>query len=230
MPTNDDFQIRLRKFSMPIGGEHFRQPDWGFHREGCSHAKNWHSNSRKSDIITKNRKTMNVIRNSSKVVMWILVLMIAFTGCKSKKKAAEAARAAEERARMEQEANLRKEEERKKKEAEDAARAEAERRQQEMLANAPKAKLNQYFQSISSSNNAASANASINEALTLFASPDTPVLIVISEENGQKDYDRPTTIRQYLNYLKDTKNNANSISNLQFDGSGKITEVELKKN
>lgn len=173
---------------------------------------------------------MNVIRNSSRLVMWLLVLMICFTGCKSKKKAAEAARAAEERARIEQEANLRKEEERKKQEAEEAARREAEARQKEMLANAPKAKLNQYFQSISNSNNVASANASINEALTLFASSDTPVLIVISEENGQKDYDRPTTIRQYLNYLKDTKNNANSISDLKFDSSGKITEVELRKN
>lgn len=162
--------------------------------------------------------------------MWLLVLMICFTGCKSKKKAAEAARAAEERARMEQEANLRKEEEQKRKEAEEAARRDAEARQKEMLANAPKAKLNQYFQSIANSNNPASANSSINEALTLFASPDTPVLIVISEEGGQKDYDRPTTIRQYLNYLKDTKNNANSISDLQFDNSGKITEVELRKN
>lgn len=175
---------------------------------------------------------MNVIRNSSKVVMWLLVLMICFTGCKSKKKAAEAARAAEERARMEQEANLRREEEQKRKEAEEAeaARREAEARRQEMAANAPKAKLNEYFQSISQSANAASANSSINEALTLFASPDTPVLIVISEENGQKDYDRPTTIRHYLNYLKDTKNNANSISDLQFDSGGKITELELRKN
>ena len=174
---------------------------------------------------------MNVIRNSSKVVMWLLVLMICFTGCKSKKKAAEAARAAEERARMEQEAKLRSEEEQKRKEAEETARREAEAaRQREMAANEPKAKLNQYFESIARSGNSASANGSINEALSLFASPETPVLIVISEENNQKDYDRPTTIRQYLNYLKDTKNNANSISNLQFDNSGKITEVELKKN
>lgn len=179
---------------------------------------------------TKTAKTMNVIRNSSKVVMWLFVLMICFTGCKSKKKAAEAARAAEERARMEQEAKLRSEEEQRRKEAEEAARRDAEARQREMMANAPKAKLNEYFESIASSGNVASANSSINEALTLFASPDTPVLIVISEEGGQKDYDRPTTIRQYLNYLKDTKNNSNSISNLQFDNSGKITEVELRKN
>lgn len=173
---------------------------------------------------------MNVIRNSSRVVMWVLVLMMCFTGCKSKKKAAEAARAAEERARLEQEANLRREEEEKKRQAEEAARRDAEARQREAMANAPKARLNQYFQSIANSGNPSSANSSINEALTLFASPDTPVLIVISEEGGQKDYDRPTTIRQYLNYLKDTKNNANSISDLQFDNSGKITEVELRKN
>ena len=173
---------------------------------------------------------MNVIRNSSRVVMWLFVLMICFTGCKSKKKAAEAARAAEERARLEQEANLRKEEEERKRLAEEAARRDAEARQKDMLANEPKAKLNQYFQSIAGSGNAASANSSINEALALFASPDTPVLIVISEEGSQKDYDRPTTIRQYLNYLKDTKNNSNTISDLQFDNSGKITEVELRKN
>jgi hypothetical protein len=180
---------------------------------------------------TKTAKTMNVIRNSSRVVMWLFVLMICFTGCKSKKKAAEAARAAEERARMEQEAKLRsEEEEQRRKEAEEAARRDAESRQNEMVANAPKAKLNEYFESISRSGNVASANSSISEALTLFASPDAPVLIVISEEGGQKDYDKPTTIRQYLNYLKDTKNNANSISNLQFDNSGKITEVELRKN
>jgi hypothetical protein len=174
---------------------------------------------------------MNVIRNSSKVVMWVLVLMICFTGCKSKKKAAEAARAAEERARIEQEAKLRSDEEQKRKEAEEAARREADARQQnETTTSEPKARLNEYFQSIATSGNVASSNSSITEALTLFTSPDAPVLIVISEEGGQKDYDRPTTIRQYLNYLKDTKNNSNTITNLLFDNSGKITEVELRKN
>lgn len=174
---------------------------------------------------------MNAIRNSSKLIMWVLVLIICITGCKSKKKAAEAARAAEERARMEQEATLRtQEEDQKRKDAEEATRRQGEARQNEMIATATKAKLNQYFESIASSGNPASANSSINEALTLFASPETPVLIVISEEGGQKDYDKPTTIRDYLNYLKDQKKNINSISNLQFDNLGKITEVELKKN
>jgi hypothetical protein len=91
-------------------------------------------------------------------------------------------------------------------------------------------KLGQYFEAIASSGSLTSANTSISEALSMFASPDTPVLIVISEQNGQKDYDRPTTISAYLNYLKDQKKNANKVEKLQFDNSGKITEVELRKN
>lgn len=160
-------------------------------------------------------------------ILVALVLVLSISSCKSKKKAREAAAAAE-KAKVEQaEAALRKEreeEERRRREAEAQARRDAEARASE-----PKTRLNDYFNAIATSNNVTSANQSINEALTLFASPDTPVLIVISEENGQKDYDRPTTIREYLNYLKDQKKNINSISNLQFDSAGKITEVELRK-
>jgi hypothetical protein len=174
---------------------------------------------------------MNAIRNSSKLVMLTLVLMIFTFGCKSKKKAAEAARAADERARMEQEAATKKQQEEQSRiEAEEKAKRDAEAKDAAAKASAPKARLGQYFEAISTATSVNSANSSINEALTLFASPETPVLIVISESNGQKDYDRPTTIRDYLNYLKDQKKNMNQISNLQFDGSGKITEVELRKN
>ena len=176
---------------------------------------------------------INVIRNSSRLVMLALlvVLMAVGGGCKSKKKAAEAAAAAE-KARMEQEAAaLRKQQEeeaRKRREAEE----EEARRAAAAAANtkkAPQAKLEEYFDAISNSNNAASANSSINEALAMFASADIPVLIVIHESAGQKDYDRPTTIKNYLNYLKDQKKKADKIGNLQFDNSGKITEVELVK-
>jgi hypothetical protein len=172
---------------------------------------------------------MNAIRNSSSLVMWVLILMISVSsGCKSKKKAAEAANVAAEKARVEQEAALRKQqEEDAKRKAEEEERAKRESQSKEK---APYALLAQYFESISKSDNLNSANTSINEVLTMFASPETPVLIVISESNGQKDYDRPTTIVSYLNYLKDQKKNMNKISNLQFDSSGKITEVELRKN
>jgi hypothetical protein len=173
----------------------------------------------------------HVIRHASKLIMFslLIVLMAVGGGCKSKKKAAEAAAAAE-RARMEQEAAALKkqqeeEEARKKREAEEAAR----RAEEEARKSNPQSKLEQYFSAISNSANDAAANSSIDEALAMFASAETPVLIVIHEAGGQKDYDRPTTIRNYLHYLKDQKKQADKIGNLQFDSSGKITEVELVK-
>ena len=173
---------------------------------------------------------IHVIRKSPRFIMLALlvVLMAVGGGCKSKKKAAEA-EAAAEKARMEQEtAALKKqqEEDRKRREAEEEA---AKRAAAEANKKGPQAKLEEYFNNISNSSNEASANSSINEALSLFASSDTPVLIVIHESGGQKDYDKPTTIRNYLYYLKDQKKQADKIGNLQFDNSGKITEVELVK-
>jgi hypothetical protein len=176
---------------------------------------------------------MRSIRNTSRFLVLILVVMITAFGCKSKKKAMEASNAEKEKAKIEQEAALRKqEEETRKREAEEKARREEEARlrENEMKTSAPRAKLGQYFEAIASSSSVSSANSSINEALTLFASPETPVLIVISESGGTKDYDKPTTIKDYLNYLKDQRKNINSIADVKTDGAGKITEVELRKN
>jgi hypothetical protein len=69
----------------------------------------------------------------------------------------------------------------------------------------------------------------INESLGLFSSPDAPVLIIISKSGSIVDYDRPTTIRNYLNYLKDTKNNINRVEKISYDDKGKIKELELYK-
>jgi hypothetical protein len=169
---------------------------------------------------------MSTFRNSSGLIVSIMVMLLMIGGgCKSKKKAMEA-EAAAERARLEQETALKheREEAARKRQEEERARLEAE-----AVAREPYKRLDLYFNAISNSGNTAAANSNINEALTLFASPETPVLIVISEEGGRKDYDRPTTIRNYLNYLKDQRTNPNKIGNLQFDSSGKITEVELIK-
>lgn len=73
------------------------------------------------------------------------------------------------------------------------------------------------------------ANTKINEALRFFASPDVPVLIIMFMDGADKDYDRPTTIKKYLEYIKDQGKNVNKIHNVQFDASGKITELELIK-
>ncbi len=90
--------------------------------------------------------------------------------------------------------------------------------------------LHDYFGSVATAASTSEANLYINEALNLFASPDTPVLIIISEEGDVIDYDRPTTIKNYLNYLKDTKNNINKVEQVTYDEHGRIKELVLIKN
>ncbi|PZX49452.1 hypothetical protein LV84_04257 [Algoriphagus ratkowskyi] len=90
-------------------------------------------------------------------------------------------------------------------------------------------KLENYFNSVANASNAAMANQTIQEALAMFSNQETPVLIVIHEENGIKDYDEPTTIKKYLEYLKDTKKNLNYISDIRMDANGKVSELELRR-
>ena len=110
-------------------------------------------------------------------------------------------------------------------------RAEEERLAAEAAAQAkePKNVLEKNFASIANAASVTQANRIINETLQLFSSNSVPVLIIISQAGGFNDYDRPTTIENYLNYLKDQKVNRNRVSDLQFNEAGKITEVELIK-
>ena len=89
--------------------------------------------------------------------------------------------------------------------------------------------LSDYFSSIAHASSTSEANMFINDALGLFSSPDAPVLIIISQSGGVVDYDRPTTIKNYLNYLKDTRNNINKVEKITYDDKGKIKELELLK-
>ena len=109
----------------------------------------------------------------------------------------------------------------------EAERLEAERRKQEME-RARYELLNNQFAALTGEKDFDKSNQIINNILPLFASKDTPVLIVISEENGMKDYDRPTTIEKYLNYLKDKKAYKVFVQNIVYDESGKIKELELR--
>ncbi len=90
-------------------------------------------------------------------------------------------------------------------------------------------KIEDYFEAIANSKSMEMANTRINEALKFFASPDVPVLIIIYMEGNMKDYDKPTTIKKYLEYIKDQGKNPNKIQNVKFDANGKITELELIK-
>jgi len=89
--------------------------------------------------------------------------------------------------------------------------------------------VDEYFNSVAHAGSVNEANAKITEALKLFASPEVPVLIIISQEGGEADYDKPTTISKYLNYLKDTKNYNNKVENIKMDDYGQITLLELIK-
>ena len=157
--------------------------------------------------------------NSIRMVLLALTLFVLAIGCKSHKKAAAITNVSPEKTKTQPEVV-----QPKPNEAEEQAKLDA------MKESTYKGRLSQYFDAIANADNITSANTSIDEALFLFASPQAPVLIVISQEGSQKDYDRPTSIRSYLNYLKDQKKNINRIESLKMDESGKITEVELRKN
>lgn len=104
-----------------------------------------------------------------------------------------------------------------------------EKRMEEEKSAKKKMNLDEYFGAIAGAANNAEADKLINEALQQFSTDDALVLIIISKYGNEKDYDRPTTIRKYLQYLKDQKKNLNKVESVVFDANGKIEELELIK-
>ena len=95
-----------------------------------------------------------------------------------------------------------------------------------------KAQLENAFTTIANSaktGNLTQADNTIQKTLPLFSSDDAPVLIIISREGSMVDYDKPTTIKRYLNLLKDTKASKNDIDAIMTDTNGKIKELDLIK-
>lgn len=116
-------------------------------------------------------------------------------------------------------------------EAERAAEEERLRKLEEEKQNMlkPVTSLNDYFAIIAAAPDAETANEKIAEALDMFASPDVPVLIIIYHVGDIIDYDAPTTIEKYLNYIKDQKKVGVEINDIKYDNNKKITELELIK-
>lgn len=85
------------------------------------------------------------------------------------------------------------------------------------------------FNNIARAGSIAQANRLINETLGMFESKNVPVLIIISQNAGFNDYDRPTTIENYLNYLKDQKKASDKVFEIKYNANGKINELELIK-
>lgn len=110
-------------------------------------------------------------------------------------------------------------------EARKRAEDEARQAQQSKLDN-----INSHFFAVASAPSVTEANTRIDRAISLYASKDVPVLIILSKYgNDQKDYDRPTTIEKYLNYIKDIRKYNKRIEDLKYDDFGKIIEIELIK-
>lgn len=123
-------------------------------------------------------------------------------------------------------ARERKEADRLRKEKEEQAKkAEEVKKEEEQKFN----KIEDYLDGVAASKSLEMSSTRINETLKFFASPDVPVLVIIYQDGDMKDYDKPTTIKKYLEYLKDQGKNPNNIYNIQYDANGKITELELIK-
>ncbi|MEO9476702.1 MAG: nucleoid-structuring protein H-NS [Cyclobacteriaceae bacterium] len=90
-------------------------------------------------------------------------------------------------------------------------------------------KISQYFSAIANASSIPEANNNIAEALSMFSSADAVVLIEIYSQSGQVDYDQPTTIKKYLNYLKDQKKNTNKVQDIVYDDNGNVKELVLRK-
>lgn len=115
---------------------------------------------------------------------------------------------------------------------EEMRRAEEERisREEEAKIRAAQSEfavINKQFNAISTAANVDMANNQIQQTLQSFETPDIPVLIIVSQSGGIKDYDRPTTISMFLNYLKDKKQYKYKVESVKRNSLGKISELEL---
>jgi len=89
--------------------------------------------------------------------------------------------------------------------------------------------LDRQFEEVAKARSTGMANKKIRETLKLFTSGKSPVLIIIYQDENSKDYDKPTTIREYLNYIKDQKKYNAKIQNINKDENGQIKDIELIK-
>jgi len=94
-----------------------------------------------------------------------------------------------------------------------------------------KTQLENSFQGIADAakaGNTSQVSSLTRNTLQLFTSDDVPVLIIISREGSTVDYDKPTTIKRYLEFIRDQKASRNAVENYKLDGA-KIKELELIK-
>lgn len=166
------------------------------------------------------KKDMDKLRFSTLLnFALVLFLVWGFSSCKSKKKAAEIS---DPQPMTETPAPA---------EPEEEVEEEPEPEPEKTAPSKPSAsqQLTRYFDRIANANSATQANAVKQEALEMFSSPSAPVLVIIYSSGGQADYDEPTTIGKYMDYLKDTRNADTVVEEMIKDDNGRIKELVLRK-
>ncbi|MEO9806031.1 MAG: nucleoid-structuring protein H-NS [Reichenbachiella sp.] len=162
--------------------------------------------------------TKHILNISPVSLLIIAAFIISISSCKSRKNLAQVTAPVEETEQQVEEEIA---------EVIEEAPAVEERIPEKIISK--EQKLNGYFNAVSSASSVSSANASIEEALTMFSNSDAPVLIVIYNDGASPDYDEPTTIAKYLDYLKDTKSKPAQVEEVVYNINGQIKELVLKK-
>jgi len=81
----------------------------------------------------------------------------------------------------------------------------------------------------SKSGDISKASQIIKNTMPLFTGEDAPVLIIISRDGSMVDYDKPTTIKRYMDFIRDQKASRNTVDTYLLDTDGKIKELDLIK-
>lgn len=157
--------------------------------------------------------------HSFKLILSVLVIGLLAVSCKNQKKAKDKSDTAEVKKEIAAEIEKMDEPEKVKM----AGPVQADK------ANLKTDQVERYFAAIAEASSIVEANNNIREALTMFSSSDAVVLIEIYNGEDVTDYDEPTTISRYLNYIKDQKRNPSKIQDVVYDNNGKIKELVLRK-
>ncbi len=168
------------------------------------------------------KKTNRKLFPSSMLVVIVLATAIGFSSCKGKKKLSEITDT-EEAMQEELEPPV----------------SEPVEEEPEVVENPEKRvavyeptmseRLDNQFVAIANASSTTVANQRISETIRMFSNGNAPVLIIFYRSDGVEDYDEPTTISKYLNYLKDTGNSTAIVEEMVMDDYGRIKELVLKR-
>ncbi len=150
-------------------------------------------------------------------------IVTADSGCKSHKKIVAAPR---DLAKEKADAEAKK---KKEMEEQEAARKKAADEAAAAAKKEPYDRVEKQFQTIASAPSVTAANDAIADALKSYTSADLPLLIIIFREGATVDYDKPTTVGNYLAFIKDQKKSINKVDHLEMDANGKIKQIILIK-